>query len=73
MYPLTRPSEGASRRFWEFFTVNIRNPNTRKAYFRAVSTFSAWCEKHNLALAAIQPMHVAAYIEKLGETRSKPR
>jgi hypothetical protein len=20
------------RRFWEFFTVNIRNPNTRRAY-----------------------------------------
>ncbi|WP_213803916.1 hypothetical protein [Granulicella sp. dw_53] len=25
-----------SRRFWEFFTVNIRNPNTRRAYFKAV-------------------------------------
>lgn len=24
------------RRFWEFFTVNIRNANTRRAYFKAV-------------------------------------
>ena len=23
------------RRFWEFFTVNIRNPNTRRAYFKS--------------------------------------
>lgn len=66
------PSEGASKRFWEFFTVNIRNQNTRKAYFGAVSTFSAWCEKHKLVLAGIQPMHVAAYIEQLGKERSKP-
>jgi hypothetical protein len=33
-------SESASRRFWEFFTVNIRNRNTRRAYFIAVSQFS---------------------------------
>ncbi|HWZ52321.1 MAG TPA: hypothetical protein VNW54_12745 [Granulicella sp.] len=29
----TAPDGG--RRFWEFFTVNIRNPNTRRAYFKA--------------------------------------
>ena len=27
--------ERAGRRFIEFFTANIRNPNTRKAYYRA--------------------------------------
>ena len=32
------------RRFWEFFTVNIRNPNTRRAYFKAAEGFAAWCE-----------------------------
>ena len=31
------------RRFLEFFTVNIRNRNTREAYSRAVLRFSAWC------------------------------
>ncbi len=27
-------SESASKRFWEFFTVNIRNRNTRKSAYR---------------------------------------
>ena len=61
------------KRFWEFFTVNIRNKNTRRAYFKAISTFAAWCEeKHLHDLAAVTPMHVAAYIEHLGKTHSKP-
>ena len=32
------------RRFWEFFTVNIRNANTRRAYLRAAVRFAGWCE-----------------------------
>ena len=28
---LFSPSERAERRFWEFFTAHIRNPNTRLA------------------------------------------
>ena len=35
----------ACRRFWEFFTVNIRNPHTRRAYFKAVETFAGWCAR----------------------------
>jgi integrase/recombinase XerD len=62
----------AGKRFWEFFTANIRNRNTRRAYFIAVSQFSAWCEKRKLALEAIQPIHVAAYIEHLMTTHAKP-
>ncbi|MBV9783944.1 MAG: hypothetical protein JO264_09000 [Acidisphaera sp.] len=34
----------AGWRHVEFFTVNIRNPNTRRAYARACPTFFAWCE-----------------------------
>ncbi len=61
------------RRFWEFFTVNIRNPNTRRAYFKAVERFAAWCEEKGLGnLAGVTPMHVAAYVEQLGSTHSKP-
>lgn len=53
-------------RFLEFFTVNIRNPNTRAAYGRAAAHFLAWCEARGLAeLAQVQPIHVAAYIEEL--------
>jgi len=36
--------ERAALRFLEFFTVNIRNKNTRKAYARAAASFLCWCE-----------------------------
>lgn len=35
----------ASTRFVEFFTAQIRNPNTRSAYYRAANRFLNWCEK----------------------------
>ncbi len=61
------------RRFWEFFTVNIRNPNTRRAYFKAVEGFAAWCADKGLGdLSRVSPMHVAAYVEQLGRTHAKP-
>ena len=63
----------ASRRFWEFFIVNIRNPNTRRAYFKAVERFASWCAERGLEdLARVTPMHVAGYVEQLGQTHSKP-
>ena len=34
----------AAWRYVEFFTANIRNPNTRRAYARACTSFFAWCE-----------------------------
>ncbi len=55
----------ASHRFFEFFTANIRNPNTRRAYHRAALAFFAWTQGRGLALGAIRPPHVAAYIEEL--------
>ena len=70
---LFRSIPQGGRRFWEFFTVNIRNPNTRRAYFKAVEGFAAWCEQRGLGdLAGVTPMHVAAYVEQLGRTHSKP-
>src|SRR5437764_3639750 len=59
-------SNDRGKRFWEFFTANIRNKNTRRAYFVAVTQFSKWCEQKKLRLEDIQPIHVAAYIEQLG-------
>ena len=35
-------------RFVDFFAVTIRNPNTREAYYRAVSRFMDWCEQMGL-------------------------
>lgn len=60
---VAREGERASRRFLEFFTANIRNPNTRMAYARAVGRFLAWCEERGVALQQIEPMMVAAWIE----------
>ena len=51
--------EAASWRYVEFFTANIRNPNTRRAYARACSRFFAWCEDRGLTLPAIRPHDVA--------------
>jgi hypothetical protein len=34
----------ASYRFFEFFTTNIRNPNTRRAYPRTAVEFFDWLE-----------------------------
>ena len=62
----------ATYRFLEFFTANIRNKNTRAAYARALTPFLAWCEKHGRGLAIIDPVSIAAYIEQLGTTHSKP-
>ena len=43
--------EDAARRFIEFFTVTIRNPNTRAAYGRAVRDFCDWCADNGHAPA----------------------
>src|ERR1700678_372807 len=56
--------EPAALRFLEFFAVRIRNPNTRRAYSRAVAEFLAWCDDAGVpSIAAVQPLHVAAWIE----------
>ena len=34
-------SPQSARRFWEFFTAEIPNDNTRKAYFCAIRRFDA--------------------------------
>lgn len=60
-------------RFVEFFTVTIRNKNTRAAYARAAADFFGWCEGQGIdALGRVQPVHVAAYIELLQGRRSAP-
>ncbi len=65
--------EPAAMRFIEFFTANIRNRNTRAAYARAVADFFGWCERHGVGpLPAIQPVHVAAYIEELTRRYAAP-
>jgi site-specific recombinase XerD len=70
---ITDAGEKAAWRFLEFFTVNIRNKNTRAAYARAVGDFLRWCEGQRIGeLGHVQPVHVAAYIEQLHGRRAAP-
>jgi site-specific recombinase XerD len=64
--------EAAAWRYIDFFTANIRNPNTRRAYARACVRFFAWCDERGLTLAAIRSYDVSTYIEALQETHSAP-
>jgi site-specific recombinase XerD len=60
-------------RFLEFFTAQIRNPNTRRAYAKAVSDFCAWMEARGLpSIAAVGSIHIAAYVDELGRTHAAP-
>jgi site-specific recombinase XerD len=63
----------AGMRFLEFFAANIRNPHTRRAYGRAVAEFMAWCDdNHVSSITAVQPLHVAAWIEQQTRKHAAP-
>jgi site-specific recombinase XerD len=67
------PAPEAAERFFEFFTANIRNKNTRRAYYKAACRFSDWCDRKGLhGLAKVKPVHVAAYIEGLLQELARP-
>lgn len=56
-----------------FFAANIRNPHTRRAYARAARDFLRWCHGHGVRnLADIAPIHVAAWIDTLGQSLATP-
>lgn len=61
---IAHAGQKARRRFVEFFTATIRNENTRHAYARAVGRFFDWCQGYGLELLDIEPVHVAAYVER---------
>jgi site-specific recombinase XerC len=65
--------EHAGIRFLEFFASAIRNPHTRRAYARAAEDFLTWCAGAGVSsIAAVQPLHVAAWIELQTQTLSAP-
>src|SRR5271169_233388 len=64
--------DAAGWRYVEFFTANVRNPNTRRAYARACARGFAWCDGRGLTLTTVRPHDVATYIETLGKTHSAP-
>lgn len=62
----------ASKRYWEFFAANIRNKNTRLAYYRALNDFFAWCNDRGLGMLDLEPIVVATYVEYLSGIYSRP-
>jgi site-specific recombinase XerD len=71
--PLFAPTPRAARRFVEFFTAQINNDHTRKAYLNATQRFAGWCEIHSLhQLADVQPFHVASFVKDLQSQFSPP-
>jgi site-specific recombinase XerD len=55
----------AGWRYVEFFTANINNDHTRRAYARACAGFFGWCDRRGLSLTAIRPFDVAAWVKHL--------
>src|SRR4051794_14551653 len=64
--------DGAARRFFDFFTANIENDNTRAAYAQAVAQFLRWAEARGLSLHSIEPIAVAAYVKELKSRLADP-
>lgn len=63
----------AARRAMEFFTAQIRNAHTRRAYAQAAGEFAAWCQGRELgSLRDIEPVHVAAWVEELQSRLAAP-
>jgi len=66
-------SERAGVCFLEFFAGTIRNSHTRRAYARAVGAFLTWCGDAGVSsIAAVQPLHVATWIELQTRERAAP-
>ncbi len=67
------PNAKTAERFFAFFTANISNKNTRRAYYKAACRFAEWCEVKGLReLAQVRALHVAAYVETLGGELATP-
>ena len=64
-----RPRSASS----SFFTAQINNGHTRKAYLNATRRFAEWCDAHGIRqLADVQPFHVAAFVKDLQGEFSPP-
>ena len=70
---IERAGPSTRKKFFEFFTVPIRNAHTRAAYYRAIQQFLAWAERAGYQhLEDIEPITVAAYIETLQRRAAPP-
>ena len=70
---LYAPTPKAAKRVLEFFTAQVNNDHTRKAYLNAARRFAAWCDGMGIdQLADVQAFHVAAFLKDLQGEFSPP-
>ncbi len=69
---IANAGDQAGWRYVEFFTANINNDHTRRAYARACHGFFGWCEHRGLTLRVIRPVHAAAWVKELQEKHGAP-
>jgi site-specific recombinase XerD len=72
---LFMPTPKAAKRVRDFFTAQLHNDHTRKAYVNATRRFAEWCDAHGIReLAEVEPFHIAAFIKDLQdkERQEKP-
>jgi site-specific recombinase XerD len=70
---VTVSGDRAIYRFLEFFTAQIRNLHTRRAYVKAVADFCRWIEERGIrSIADVNSSHIAAYVEALGREHAAP-
>ena len=67
MFPaiLRRAGKNACFAADEFFSAQISNPHTRRAYARAAGRFLAWCEAHGIELGQVTPGDAGRFIGEL--------
>ena len=71
---ITAAGDRAAYRFLEFFTAQIRNPHTRRAYVRAVGAFCAWLEDHGVpSIAAVGSIPASLPASRTSATAIPPR
>lgn len=71
--PIFTPTPKAAKRVLEFFTAQINNDHTRRAYLNATRRFAEWCDRRGIRqLADVQAFHVAAFVKELQGELSPP-
>jgi len=64
---------GALEVYVSFFLSKYENPNTRRAYKRAVDTFLLWCDGRGLELNQLAPAFVGMYRDEMEGSVAKKR
>jgi integrase/recombinase XerD len=70
---VVRAGNPAAQAWTDFFDGKVRNPHTRRAYARSVSSFLLWCDGQNLELPRIMAGDVGRYLSQLSGGAAKKK